>query len=590
MRALSVAVRADSGAQLGSGHVMRCLALALELRKRGATVRFVCREYAGHISDRVRDAGFQVLLLPAVTGGASDRDDACETLAVLGEPFVDWVVVDHYDFDAAWEATLRCAGSKVLAIDDLANRVHSADMLLDQNYFGAATPVRYESLVAPHCRQLLGPGFALLQPAFAELASVMPARGGYRRRILVSFGGSDATNETGAALEALSQREFTDYAVDVVLGPNHPAPQAVTEAALRRAGTTVYRNPPSLAGLMARADLALGAAGSTTWERLCLRLPAVVVTAADNQVDFTRSVHEAGYVHWIGSVPRTPAEYALALSTVELNLEALPPLVDGLGARRVADAMLSIAASSSPVNTELSAFAGSPVAGDCSGEAAVAGLDLTFLTDRHSWVNNYLATPLSALVRAGHRVHWSHDSRAVSPGHLCFVLGWERLLDRDFRSRFRHTLVVHASDLPRGRGMSPLSWQILEGRREVVVTLLEAEDAADSGDIYAQERLQFEGTELLPEMHDVLGAATVRLCERAIMLFTSGDLLGRPQTGEPSSYRRRRPSDSRLDPTKTLEAQFDLLRVVDNRKYPAFFEIRGRAYELHIHPRRIADG
>lgn len=338
-----VVFRVDSGTRLGSGHVMRCLALAVELRRRGAQVLFVSRAHAGHISSRVEADGFEVVVLPVLAAaedpmmlGAAQSRDAEETLEIITERSADWVVPDHYGIAAPWETTIRSRGVKVLAIDDLANRPHDCDALLDQNFFGAETEERYRSLVSKDCRTLLGPRFALLAPQYAVLRRELPPRGRVRARALVAFGGSDSSNETATALAALMQPQFSNLAVDIVIGPNHPAPEEIIEAAARRPLTTVHRNLPSLAGLMFRADFSIGAGGSTTWERLCLGLPSVVLSVADNQVGFTRSLAAAGYVHWLGS-NATAADYAESLCRTGVGLDELPPLVDGLGARRTAE-------------------------------------------------------------------------------------------------------------------------------------------------------------------------------------------------------------------------------------------------------------
>jgi len=148
-------------------------------------------------------------------------------------------------------------------------------------------------------------------------------------------------------------------------------------------------------------------------------------------------------------------------------------------------------------------------------------------------------------------------------------------------ARNRLNLVAHASALPLGRGFSPMVWQILEGRQSIPVRLIEAAQPVDSGDIYLEDEIRFEGHELNEEMRERLGWKIVAMCE-AFLAVEGGPPSARPQSGEPSWYRRRGPADSRLDPSRSIEEQFDLLRVVDNDRYPAFFELRGRRYRLRI--------
>ena len=183
----------------------------------------------------------------------------------------------------------------------------------------------------------------------------------------------------------------------------------------------------------------------------------------------------------------------------------------------------------------------------------------------------------------GHSVEWRHDPAQAGAGDFCFCLSLGQLVPAQVRERFRHTLVVHESDLPQGKGWSPLTWQILEGRNRIPVTLIEAAKRVDSGPIYAQRWLEFQGHELIDELRTGQAAATHDLCRWFVDEYPHSAEQARPQQGEESLYPRRRPADSRLDPRKSLAEQFDLLRVVDNGRYPAFFEWRRQHYTLSIH-------
>ncbi|HSJ10185.1 MAG TPA: UDP-2,4-diacetamido-2,4,6-trideoxy-beta-L-altropyranose hydrolase [Longimicrobiales bacterium] len=333
-----IVIRVDAGPHLGLGHVTRCLALARQARRRGAHVRFITRASPGNAARLVEAHRFAVDLLP---DGAEDRD-ADDTLALLAGTRPDWLVVDHYSLGTGYLSVLRPAGDRILAIDDI-GRAHDCDAVLDSSRFGTDASAAYAGLVPAHALQWMGPRYALLAPEYAPLRRLLPERHD-RRRVLVAFGGADAADETRTALDALAAPAVAGLAVDVIIGPHHPDPDGITAAAARRPLTEVHRAPPSLAGLMARADFAFGAAGGTTWERLCLRLPAAVVTAAENQVHAAQHLHAAGYVHWLGdtgSVSR--AAWLDALSAQRPSLASLPALVDGRGAARCARMMLDLA-------------------------------------------------------------------------------------------------------------------------------------------------------------------------------------------------------------------------------------------------------
>lgn len=172
------------------------------------------------------------------------------------------------------------------------------------------------------------------------------------------------------------------------------------------------------------------------------------------------------------------------------------------------------------------------------------------------------------------------DIRELAAGDLLFLVSCHQIVRKAVRDRFRHTLVLHASDLPHGRGMSPHIWQIIEGKNEITVTLLEAQDAVDSGDIWEQSRVKFNGFELYDEINERIFAAEFDLMTWAIENFDS--VAPRPQQGTPTYYRKRTPEDSRIDPTKPLGDIFNLLRVADPVRYPAFFEIGEHKYRIRI--------
>jgi len=201
------------------------------------------------------------------------------------------------------------------------------------------------------------------------------------------------------------------------------------------------------------------------------------------------------------------------------------------------------------------------------------------LVDNPSWILPYAERLVSLLEANGDRARLcrSHDELE---GDVAFYLGCIRITPRAVRERMRRNLVVHASDLPKGRGFSPWTWQILEGKNEIPICLLEAVDEVDAGPVIYRDRIRFAGHELIDELRAAIGQATIDLCQRFMM--EAVPLEGTPQRGEATIYRRRRPDDSRLDPNLSLAQQFDLLRTVDNNRYPAFFELRGHRYIVKI--------
>lgn len=354
---MHVAIRADASVDIGSGHVMRCLALAGELQRSGAKVTMVSRAHPGFLTGPVAAAGCRLILLPssnispvaasskyASWLGVSQADDALQTfdaLAALGG--CDLLMVDHYGLDVRWEAALRPQTKRLMVIDDLADRSHDADLLLDQNLH-AEMEKRYADFVPSGCKRLLGPSYALLRLEFAEARLNLRQRDGSIRRIFVFFGGSDVTNETCKAMEALGALDLQDIEVDVVIGSANPHHDAVADLCAEMPGVQLHRQVTHMARLMAAADLALGAGGSTTWERCAMGLPALVVSVAENQVAIANGVDEAGAHRHLGLFSDVSAgQLAAAIDEVrhapaalrKMSQSALA-LVDARGCERVA--------------------------------------------------------------------------------------------------------------------------------------------------------------------------------------------------------------------------------------------------------------
>ncbi len=349
---MKVVFRVDASDRMGIGHLMRCLTLAETLRERGVQINFICREHTGNLIALLQQKAMPVTDLPppeiknttsgenyAVWLGVTQTKDAEQTIKVLKGVKPDWLVVDHYGLDVEWEQRLRPQVSKLMVIDDLANRRHDCEVLLDQNY-SADGEQRYTGLVPHTCKLLVGPRYALIRPEYALYRKTPRDHDGQVRRVLVFFGGTDQQNVTGMALEVLSHPDLKRLEVDVVVGANNPHRKSIEQQIFRRPLTTLHEPRPHLADLMERADLALGAGGTTTWERLSMGLPSLVVSIAENQVPSCVALHRARLINYLGYQTKVDAsvffdEIIHMIGTpsrlVEMSL-AGQDLVDGSGA------------------------------------------------------------------------------------------------------------------------------------------------------------------------------------------------------------------------------------------------------------------
>ncbi|MCA1917707.1 UDP-2,4-diacetamido-2,4,6-trideoxy-beta-L-altropyranose hydrolase, partial [Methanospirillum hungatei] len=236
---------------------------------------------------------------------------------------------------------LRAYVSQIFVIDDLADRVHDCDLLLDQNLV-EGMETRYDDKVPSSCGKMLGPEYALLQPIYAELHDRIPPREGPIRRILIFFGGVDQNNLTGMALSAVMELNHPDIKVDAVISEKSPFYSVILDKTANRPNIYLHSNLPSLASLMAKADLAIGASGTTSWERLCLGLPTIVITTAENQKAIAHGLEQQNLITWLGHADAI-TEKMIRESISELLVKGelrdwsshCSQTVDGLGVVRV---------------------------------------------------------------------------------------------------------------------------------------------------------------------------------------------------------------------------------------------------------------
>jgi len=298
---------------------MRCLTLADMFMASGATCIFICRRLTGDLIATIRDKGHQVRALENESGHviavdkrpsksrkpphaawleADWRQDAAETAEIIVEHNPDWLIVDHYALDARWEraAVQGSSWCRVLAIDDLADRSHEADILLDQNL--GHSDRDFAGWVKNDCHLLIGPSFALLRPEFRDRRHRSLERRSNRRleRILITMGGVDKDNATGKVLRELCKVDLSTVSqIDVVMGASAPGLDEVRrQAQLMTCRTEIVVNAGDMGQRMVAADLAISAAGSTVWELCCMGVPSLLVCTAANQRTVINALASAG--------------------------------------------------------------------------------------------------------------------------------------------------------------------------------------------------------------------------------------------------------------------------------------------------------
>ena len=316
---MKVLFRTDASIHIGSGHVMRCLTLAQALSSQGITCHFLCRDLTGNLHQLVRAHGFHLIALD--TAIANETDDAkCSLLAL--EHDYHLLVIDHYQLGANYCRTLRQRCTRIMVIDDLANRPHDCNLLLDQNLLPDAAS-RYVNLVPNGCSLLLGPQYALLRNEFYHVSSQME-----HNHILIGFGGSDEQNLTGLALNALEQLKLEQLTADIVIGANNPWRASLEQQIARLPNAQLHVQCNYMATLMFRARLMLGAGGASHWERCICGLPGLIVTVAENQQATTAYLDELGACVWLGRAAEMSAEFFAEQLCYYLSQ---PALLDEMG-------------------------------------------------------------------------------------------------------------------------------------------------------------------------------------------------------------------------------------------------------------------
>ncbi|EPJ54047.1 MAG: hypothetical protein OFPI_07930 [Osedax symbiont Rs2] len=306
-----IGFRVDSSLSIGIGHVMRCLALAVKLKKKlNVRVMFFCRASLGNVNSLIKEAGFELFeMRPAKKGfeyvakngdwlGETQQNDFNEFLSLKKEyliPSLDFLIIDHYGIDFEWQRMIRSYTRNILVIDDIGNRKHECEFLLDQTF--NCLHDKYSHLVPKTCETLLGTDYALLREEFSfrydYVASIRKKQ--FKNNILIMFGGIDICNHTLQTLRIIKDRDDINE-VSVIMGASALHINEVTDFCQFRDMFKVYISPDNVAEIMLNATLAIGAAGTTSWERCATGLPSVVIIQAGNQRLIAQELEKMGVI------------------------------------------------------------------------------------------------------------------------------------------------------------------------------------------------------------------------------------------------------------------------------------------------------
>ncbi|KKD59474.1 pseudaminic acid cytidylyltransferase [Grimontia sp. AD028] len=353
---MKVAIRVDASSQIGTGHIMRCLVLAKKLIERGHEVVLLSRPLTGNLIDYCKTQGVDVISLKTIQEtflpdagdyrhwlGVTQEADANECLAALEAFQPDWIAMDHYALDREWQDLMRTSGTRIFTIDDLANREHKCDVLLDHNPWPDFEN-RYHQVVSKECTQLLGPKFGLLRPRFSELRQQPPA---LKNVVLAFFSGTDPSGECIKLLNASRHFDSLPFRLHVVHGLANPRRDEIASLPLPEF-VTLSENLPDYEAELAACRYAFGGAGVSAIERASLGVPGTLVSVAENQRQMAEHLGASGLYRYLGvSDKTTEHDYANELKWLAEHWKTLPYRleksdIDGNGAQRVVEVMESL--------------------------------------------------------------------------------------------------------------------------------------------------------------------------------------------------------------------------------------------------------
>mgnify|MGYP001173638837 CR=1 FL=1 len=725
--------RSDSAEFMGTGHIRRCLNIAKELKERGTDSIFICNSYEGNINREI-NKNFKVLELPKKKiyikkkefykqnvnqlykdwlgcDEEEDAKDSIELILKIKNITIDWIIVDHYSLGEIWEKKIKNGlknlkkNPKIFVIDDLFNRNHYCEILLNQNYFTNKNLEKYKNVFDINSQILLGPNYALLGKEYFGINN-LPIRRNEIKRILIYFGGLENSIHT-KVIDSISEKKYSDIIFDYIISEGSKYYSYLKKAEKKIKNLYIHNTKESLAGFILRADLFIGAGGSTSLERLCLGIPSITIILANNQKEISKNLYDDKYINLIESENLVSSKKISNAIDDFINKKILlndgRELVDGFGTKRVVNNLLGInfpiklssdnfsdpsdktLTNKDIFNIKLALNDHNKIYKKLSKTNKTIDFDninfklifykviyddfstpigkllfftnksnklfskiildnysddtqkklffkiiplifkslrenlnlkaynfiklcksnfyllekilypnlieknfknknrlITILSDHNSWINNYIPYLISKLWFEGYEVRWIHSLDDFKKGDICFILSFSKIIQKEKLLFNKNNLVIHESDLPKGKGFSPMSWQILEGKNNIIVSLIEADLSVDSGDIYIQDYIDLNNDELVDDWRKLQANKTINLCMKWIHNYPEIISNKRRQKGEDTFYRKRTKSDSELDINKTIKDQFNKLRIVDNNKYPAFFLINKKIYTIRI--------
>jgi len=324
----AIFIRVDSSKVIGSGHLMRCINLANMLRNAGAVIEFITQNLPGNSDEKITENNFRYHVLGSIKNdnhhevcdehikwfGVAQKQDMLDTVEVVKGSKVDWIIVDHYALDYKWEIGLKNYTEKIMVIDDLVNRRHYCDLLLDQNLHNNANSEYRDLLLSNKTKIFLGPSYSLLSSSFND-SNLLRKRTGRLNHLLIYLGGGDKAHIfLKTVVESLSLLVESKFSITIIAGDSYDEVQLDVKY-LEIKDIDVLKFTNDMPKMICLSDLAIGACGISQWERCVLGLPSIVAVTADNQIKDAEALDKLGAVINLGNSEYiSPADVADAIN------------------------------------------------------------------------------------------------------------------------------------------------------------------------------------------------------------------------------------------------------------------------------------
>ena len=341
-------IRVDSSTKVGYGHFIRCMALADTLQK-NFEINFISRSLEGSLISNIEKKGFSIFRFHSNSEKINEKNDAQKTISFLNKHGnqKSILIIDNYELSKKWETYVKPFVYKLIVIDDLPNRSHNCDLLIDQNLHTRVNGL-YKGLIPSNCIKLIGPKFSMIRKEFRIIRKLVKPRRFPIKKILVSFGGSDTENQTLVVLNSIVKINMK-INVDVVVGEANRCKKIIKNFCKKNKNFTYHEQIDNIADLMLSSDLSIGSSGSTTWERCILGLPAIVSISSNDQRDIANSLSQKKCIINLGDVKKLKeSSYINVITNLKKNdlrnmSKNSMSLVDGNGTQRILKHILLMA-------------------------------------------------------------------------------------------------------------------------------------------------------------------------------------------------------------------------------------------------------